>query len=41
MCGNGGRCIAAFAESLGIIKDVVIFEAVDGEHIAKMLASKD
>ncbi len=35
MCGNGGRCIAHFALSLGLGNDgVVRFNAVDGEHMA-------
>ena len=32
MCGNGGRCITAFAKQLGVIKDSALFMAVDGEH---------
>lgn len=34
MCGNGGRCIAAFAFKNGISKRNMIFNAVDGLHEA-------
>jgi diaminopimelate epimerase len=40
MCGNGGRCITAFAKSLGIIKDSATFEGIDGLHEARFLKDK-
>ncbi len=33
-CGNGGRCVAAFARQLNLVKDSARFVARDGEHLA-------
>ena len=37
MCGNGGRCIIAFAQLLEIINEETTFMAVDGEHKGQFL----
>lgn len=37
LCGNGGRCIVAFARELGIIEGEAYFWAIDGPHRARLL----
>ena len=39
MCGNGGRCMVAFAADCGI--DHFDFDAADGFHTAQILANED
>jgi len=36
LCGNGGRCLVKFAESIGIQRELYKFMATDGEHEAKI-----
>lgn len=37
MCGNGGRCMIAFAASLGLSGSEAHFLAIDGEHTGKIV----
>ena len=45
MCGNGGRCIVAFADLLGLKPaspdGIWHFQAPDGAHVAQILASPE
>lgn len=39
MCGNGGRCLIQFAYNKGLFQTATTFEAIDGVHRGKLLAS--
>ena len=40
MCGNGGRCLMAFAKSLNVIQNEATFTATDGLHEATILENE-
>ena len=40
-CGNGGRCIAAFAVEEGISSQNIVYEAIDGIHKALVTKNSD
>ena len=37
MCGNGGRCIIAFAQMLEMTENETTFKAIDGEHKGRLM----
>ncbi len=41
MCGNGGRCITAFARKLGIVRDKARFVGYDGFHEAEIISQTE
>jgi diaminopimelate epimerase len=41
MCGNGGRCILAFSQRIGILKNPLSFIAIDGPHEGEIIKEND
>jgi diaminopimelate epimerase len=41
MCGNGGRCITAFANRIGITGSACEFTAINGRHKGEIIESSD
>ncbi len=41
LCGNGGRCMTAFARSLGLVHGQARFLAIDGEHVCRIGETPD
>ena len=41
LCGNGARCIVAFAKKMGVVNDQSYFLAVDGPHNANTVLTEE
>lgn len=41
MCGNGGRCITAFAQYIGFSQSHFVFNAIDGIHYSNVLEKRE
>lgn len=40
MCGNGARCIVKYASLLGLVKDVITFETLNGIYKGRILSER-
>jgi diaminopimelate epimerase len=38
-CGNGARCSVKFAQEIGLIENICVFNAIDGLHEAEIMAN--
>lgn len=41
LCGNGSRCVVAYAYKLGIIGNYTQFKAIDGYHNAQLISNNE